>query len=626
MKASKLLLALLSLAAVFAFFGCGDPIDPPDNEPADPDGWKTVWVANVGNGGWIHFHAGYADNWPQADNVASSIKIQRIYLNSKKSKTGAATFADFTSQASFDSFKDAMYALDNPGIMQFINYVQAPGSANGMYSNTKAANEASVWSCIGSSTIVSADYIGFLIKVENSTAASKTALGQSRIFLENALQTPILFADLLDGDIVVNPDPPAAEPPAVAEWTLVSYELPAGVTDIELHVQSGNIEIQKIFVNNTADASGSPVYLFDFTKATWAAVVDSSVSGENVSRLQELWTAGTSYKFESHSGYGWGGRFVSTSLTAGKYISFIIKSTGLGITRFQMHGAAGNPEVHFASILPESDFVPVTHQLPAGVTGIKIHTNGELVEIQKIFVNNTASASGATVLFDFTKTTWAEVVHSSCSPGEGTSYGVLEELWTPGKSYKLYDSGYGWGGWFTSTLLTEGKYLGFIVETTLTGGARFELVGAGGEIHFASLLPPKFVAVTKVMPAGVTGIKLHANDGPVEIQKIFVNTTASDTGAIILFDFTKTTWAEVVHSSCSPGEGSSYGVLEDNWTSGESYILDGTAGYAWGGWFASTEITEGKYLGFIINPNVAGGPRFELAGVGGETHFVNLLP
>ena len=107
------------------------------------------------------------------------------------------------------------------------------------------------------------------------------------------------------------------------------------------------------------------------------------------------------------------------------------------------------------------------------------------LEIQRIFVNDTATEEGATVLFDFT----ASPTHQT--PGAGHFFWVNHDLesrivnaGTAYGRYVLESSGndYRYGGGFGSPLLGDSAYIGFVVRTDSGGNARFAFGGYPGHV------------------------------------------------------------------------------------------------------------------------------------------------
>ena len=639
-KTSKLLWVLLSvLLAMGLIVGCGDVKEPAVSEPEDPDGWQTVWVPNPGapgSSGWVHFHVGVTDSYiADDDDAGGSLQIRQIFLNDRKTKNGATTFVDFTSSTSIEAFKDDQYALDNPGIDQFLKYVTGAGTADGMYKNTKAAGEGSVHTAMGSNTIGMADYIGFMIKKEATDAETKALLGNARLQLESMAGSTkwIRFADLLAGGDIEIPEPdPVPMPPAVEDWTRVSVQIPVGTTEVEFHIQNGNIGIQEIFISDTEDGDAATV-LFDFTQLTWASVMDSSVqpgTGGALDVFQELWVEdpdGNYYFAQALGGYGWGGKFKSSTVVSGKYINFIIASEGLGATRLQFHGAAAPNEIHFANILPVAEFVTVYQELYEGIDYIRIHGQNGSLEIEKIFVADDAEGTNQVTLFDFTKEDWEDVVHSTVIPGgDQVDLVGMQNHWTPGKSYKIVIAGYAFGGTFKSDLLAEGKFIGFSIDSKTTGGGDPTVPGGDGafprfgmhgvaknpEVQFKALIlgnpwvpgeeepdygviVANWTTVEKAIPADGEIFGLHVNTGVLEIQKIYlINDEDEET---VLFDFAED---PVTVSETIVWGGNDVAAFADD----GAYVLASDGGYLGGGRFYSTAFSQNVIIAFVIKSEI----------------------
>jgi len=111
------------------------------------------------------------------------------------------------------------------------------------------------------------------------------------------------------------------------------------------------------------------------------------------------------------------------------------------------------------------------------------HAGGDgpaFLEIQRIFVNNSAVEEGATVLFDFTA--------SPTNLGPGTEHfmwvnpdlmGNIADGETEDGRFVLVSNGndYRYGGGFGSLLLAGYAYMGFVIRTDNGGNARFAFGG-----------------------------------------------------------------------------------------------------------------------------------------------------
>ena len=119
---------------------------------------------------------------------------------------------------------------------------------------------------------------------------------------------------------------------------------------------------------------------------------------------------------------------------------------------------------------------------------IHFHAGGggaAFLEIQRIFVSNSASEEGATVLFDFT----ASPTH--LGPGSEHFWWVNPDLMgnivdgeTPDGRFVLASNGddYRYGGGFGGPLLAGNAYIGFVIRTDNGGNARFAFGGYPGHI------------------------------------------------------------------------------------------------------------------------------------------------
>ena len=122
-----------------------------------------------------------------------------------------------------------------------------------------------------------------------------------------------------------------------------------------------------------------------------------------------------------------------------------------------------------------------------------LHVNEGYLEIQKIFLNNTATATGATTVFDFTATP----THTSADDGGNIWWvdwdgGNVEDAGTPNGRLKFAGGddgdGYVHGGGFGSPKFATFSCIGFVIRTTGGGDTRFEF--PKDAIHqFGSLLP-----------------------------------------------------------------------------------------------------------------------------------------
>lgn len=122
---------------------------------------------------------------------------------------------------------------------------------------------------------------------------------------------------------------------------------------------------------------------------------------------------------------------------------------------------------------------------------------------------------------------------------------------------------------------------------------------------------------------------LHANDGNVEIQKVFVNTVKSTVGATWVLDFTqntgipsKPTLPYIMDSSCY--DYTCYNIV-DGGTADGRWVVTGTGDYVYGGNFGSGTAfaQEANYWGFVIKSSGLGDVRFGLYAAAAEIYGDN---
>ena len=127
----------------------------------------------------------------------------------------------------------------------------------------------------------------------------------------------------------------------------------------------------------------------------------------------------------------------------------------------------------------------------------------------------------------------------------------------------------------------------------------------------------------------VNTMHLHLNNGSVEIQKVFVNTTKSTTGAKYILDFTQNAgtapniyWGDAggywYHKD---GDVAAFNAfVQDGGTANGRFVFTGT-GYVYGGAFASGAAYDNNanFYGFVIKKDtVLGDSRVKLFTADGE--------
>jgi hypothetical protein len=288
-----------------------------------PEGTKDI----SGLQRW-HFHNNTNDG-------PIGIEIQKIFVSDTAEKgvvpSGAKMVVDFT--------------LADPGVDVF----DPPLTEAGVWTITSGANGKATTSVrndaaykymgnIGSGAGVSAAYWGFIIKNVSTEATAETIrMGGEGSTLQNKGIIPLATWFGLKDIIVVPPEPPGEEPVFVEDWTTVYYEIPAGMQVLEFHVNTGAVEIQKIFVNAGKNETGA-VELFDFTKTP---AYDSGNFWWGAENLDPFISDGK-YVLASTGDYKAGGRFGSALFGENSFVGFVIKCaeadypSGLGDVRIRI--------------------------------------------------------------------------------------------------------------------------------------------------------------------------------------------------------------------------------------------------------------------------------------------------
>ncbi len=507
-KASKLLWALLSLAMAAFMLGCptdagGEEEEIYRNPSAITTDWQLFYVKirnnnrpsnanNLTGLERLHFHHNST-----AENQTVGIEIEKIFATSAPVATpnalpaDAQIIADFTlgtTEAEWGvttngdaSVPEAFWTFDGQkaklqsaiAAVEGYNYLGNIGftAPTALYVGFKVRN-------------VSADITGEIIKFggDGETLTCKGIYTLAQWFGNEPMVAP--------------PPPPPAPPVAVEDWTAVYYELTDVDTEIvALHVNTGSVQIQKIFVNDSESTEGATV-LFDFTATPIA--VDASVYEWGAASF-DSGVAGGQYSLAGTGDYVPGGRFGAGSLKDGnKYLGFVIKSEDLGDVRFVPQKMDGEntvdiATVRFDEILP-LEWVTGYYEITDPDTEIMaLHVNTGSIQIQKIFVNDSESATGATVLFDFSAEPIA--IDTSVYDWGKASFdtGVANGVYT------LAGTGdYVPGGRFGSgALKAQGSFIGVIMKSRNYGDTRFvpQKMGEGDAaidittVRFDSLLP-----------------------------------------------------------------------------------------------------------------------------------------
>ena len=509
-KASKLLWALLSLAMAAFMLGCptdagGEEEEIYRNPSAITTDWQLFYVKirnnnrpsnanNLTGLERLHFHHNST-----AENQTVGIEIEKIFATSAPVATPNALPADAQIIADFTlGTTEAEWGVTTNGDASVMTSEAAFWTFDGQKAklqSTIAAVEG--YNYLGNIgfTAPTALYVGF--KVRNVSADITGEIikfgGDGETLTCKGIYT---LAQWFGNEPMVAPPPPPPAPPvAVEDWTAVYYELTDVNTNvIGLHVENGSVQIQKIFVNDSESTEGATM-LFDFTAET--------VSGENIYNWGETagansFTAGIAngqYTLAGTGDYVPGGRFGSDDLKGGsKYLGFIIKSEDLGNVRFliskDVDGSVTDlATVRFDEILP-LEWVTGYYEITDPDTEIMgLHVENGSVQIQKIFVNDSESAEGATVLFDFSVSPIA--VDASVYEWGAASFdtGVANGVYT------LAGTGdYVPGGRFgSSDLKAQGSFIGVVMKSRNYGNTRFLLQKADestiATVLFDSLLP-----------------------------------------------------------------------------------------------------------------------------------------
>jgi len=179
-KVAKLLAVLLPLAIVVT--GCQNSANGDVSGGGDDDngGWVTVWTEITDVDGSIHFHVGGGGE--------GFIEIQRIFLNTSPSTTGAVTLFNFTATPIHGT-------LDPEGGVPLfwanITFVEDAGTAEGRFVLDSVGDAWHYGGGFASYLINSNDYIGFVVRTEDAGNA-RFAFGPAPNHIE------VNFSTLLD--------------------------------------------------------------------------------------------------------------------------------------------------------------------------------------------------------------------------------------------------------------------------------------------------------------------------------------------------------------------------------------------------------------------------------------------
>lgn len=292
-----------------------------------------------------------------------------------------------------------------------------------------------------------------------------------------------------------------------------------------------------------------------------------------------------------------------------------------------------------------SEFARLHFHLPRG-SGFKL---------KEIFVNATATETGKTTLFDFTRGN--DITSCTVSP----AYTSTVAAGTLNGSEWVLDNSNGVGEQYPGNLgfgLGGGAYVGFVIaniSTTSTfdnlqlefmkaGDVSYQSKAAAWYFGFANQPvpppPPKSDKVANwttvwfdysVLDDTPNVLTMHIDgNSEIGIQKIFVNSSASETGAVTLFDFTQN--PPVFSGTDWWSAASSFTAFYDSAKS--CYYLSTTGAYSQGGRMGMPDFGGKTHIGFRIKAeNGLGDVRFELGKDDSGTYtnlgipkFVDLLP
>jgi hypothetical protein len=506
-KASMLLLPLLILAA-FVMVNCtdGDPNTESgtySNPTKITQDWQIFYLRvvdasrpegmrNLSGFLRMHFHFNLDEDGDQG------IEIQKIFTSSTRSATipaNATLVVDYT--------------LENPNVSTFdpsfdqpITTAPGVGTSNGRMS-TGVLNETAqgidaegyrYLGNVGSSAFETAVYIGFVMRnVSASATAERISIGVTDGAVQSGPDGGRRIAPLwmwlnLDYDFDP-PEIPPEGPVVVQNWTKVYFPIPEAANILSLHVDDGSVEIQRIFV---LDDNLEEINIFDFTASD---ILAGTIWWEDNENPMAGFVDDGVYILESDS-YKPGGRFGSGLIVDNDYIGFVIRSTkGLGDARFLLE-TEGSPG---ASVTVRFDNMYREGMIPGGIDftqwvlawmetgdGVEhaLHANNGYIEIQKIYINNSATLTGATILFDFTK--------PAVLPDEVTGIPYWWENFfgrvVDGKVVHEAFGDYEYGGGFATP--TKFTHIGFVVRTNTLGKGGFGDIryNAGGpEVLFVNM-------------------------------------------------------------------------------------------------------------------------------------------
>lgn len=413
-------------------------------------------------------------------------------------------------------------------------------------------------------------------------------------------------------------------------YMVLYYGYASGVDGIHFHagdMGGGEIEVLKIFLSNGKKTKGAKL-LFDFSNdPAWdqSDMYDWAPNGDFTSRIND-----GLYKHSGAASYSYGGGFASPSFTDYDTVGFIIKNTDeetLGDVRLiPTTGSTEGKVVLFKSLLPDyvdggdsgnednneewmlpyvvDNYTAIYQEIPAGTTQVHFHVgawdDGGSVQIEKVFVSNNNDGSMNTDIIDFTN---ADIYDTE----DFWWFNDIPDLVDNGK-YILENDGYKYGGGFAYKSIGDYKYLGFSINSDSgLGDSRVEFKSETdslksirlSEILEAGINLKNWTTVYKEAAIDADAIHFNAEDGYLEIQKIFYNNTMTETGATILFDFT----ANPVFSLADEGGNIYWQGIIDAATHTGPFIYDAEEKGSYAGGFGNNVTGTGGYIGFVIKTN-----------------------
>jgi len=495
-KASMLVLSLLVLAA-FAMVACTEGDSNEVKGYKNPKKLTTEWqifylkvvdasrpdgAKNLNGLERFHFHY----NVSTYGEAKAGLEIQKIFTSSTMSATipaNATIVVDYTQTDPDVNTYDPSFA-DANRIGDVVKQMEV-GTSSGRVTTSTLPDDIQKWDTkdewkylgnVGSGALADTVYVGFVMRnvsaaatgeriniiCEGSTLQGGAAGGKGTFQLwqwfglDYGYTPPVVEPD--EDDDIVN------------EWTTVYKSIPADVQILSFHVGTGSVQIQKIFVVN---GSGTEIPMFDFTKTPAYNATDFWWGADSV---DSLITDGM-YVLESEGDYKGGARFGSGLIVDNPKVGFVIKSPkGLGDARF-LFEIDGTPAtivdtVRFSDLINAeivsgfnfTEWTAAWLQVIEGKNTFNFHANDCYIEIQKILINDSATMTGATVLFDFTA---PEVSgDESGIPYWWANYWG-QEFVKDGRYIHDVEGGWVYGGGFATN--QSFNYIGYIFKTNTEG-------------------------------------------------------------------------------------------------------------------------------------------------------------